>query len=147
MKVTRLCKNCDITLSTHQYSYCSNDCQHEFQYKKYIAEWKEGNQSGNVGINTGNIANPLKRYLREKFKNKCSQCGWKKHHPKTGKVPLEIDHIDGDSKNNKENNLRLLCPNCHSLTDNYKNHNNGKGRTWRKAKYVRNKKYTTGPKT
>ncbi len=119
--------------------YCSNKCQRELQYKKYITEWKQGKQSGNVGISTGNIAGPLKRYLREKFKDKCSDCGWNKHHPKSGKVPLEIDHIDGNSRNNLEKNLRLLCPNCHSLTEFYKNFNAGKGRSWRTEKYIKNK--------
>lgn len=39
------------------------------------------------------------------------------------KIPLEIDHIDGNKKNNDRNNLRALCPNCHALTP-----------TWRKKK-------------
>jgi predicted HNH restriction endonuclease len=33
--------------------------------------------------------------------------------------PLEIHHKDGSKKNNSEDNLDLLCPNCHSLTFNY----------------------------
>lgn len=47
-------------------------------------------------------------------------------------IPLEIDHIDGNSENNSEENLRLICPNCHSLTATYKGANRGKGRniTW-----------------
>lgn len=35
-------------------------------------------------------------------------------------ITLEIDHIDGDHKNNKRENLRALCPNCHSITDTWK---------------------------
>lgn len=31
-------------------------------------------------------------------------------------IPLQLDHIDGDSSNNTLSNLRLLCPNCHALT-------------------------------
>ena len=34
-----------------------------------------------------------------------------------------IHHIDGDYKNNNEDNLQLICPNCHSLTETYKSHN------------------------
>lgn len=38
-------------------------------------------------------------------------------------ITLELDHIDGDNKNNLESNLRLLCPNCHSFTDTWKGRN------------------------
>lgn len=43
-------------------------------------------------------------------------------------INLEIDHIDGDHRNNKRENLRGLCPNCHSQTETFrgKNINNGK---------------------
>ncbi|MFF9122987.1 HNH endonuclease signature motif containing protein [Streptomyces sp. NPDC014889] len=35
-------------------------------------------------------------------------------------LPLEVDHIDGDWRDNRIENLQLLCPNCHSTTDNYR---------------------------
>ena len=44
--------------------------------------------------------------------------------PTTNKIPLEIHHIDGDYENNKLENLQVLCPNCHSLTPNFKALNN-----------------------
>lgn len=40
-----------------------------------------------------------------------------------GIISLEIDHIDGDNKNNEISNLRYLCPNCHALTDTYRGRN------------------------
>lgn len=52
--------------------------------------------------------------------------------PYSGTIPLEIDHIDGDYTNNSEDNLQLLCPNCHSLTSTYKGANKGQGRKDRK---------------
>jgi len=66
-------------------------------------------------------------------------CGWDIKNPVTSNVPLEIDHIDGNSENNKESNLRLIYPNYHSLSPNYKNLNKGNGRIWRKNKYIRSK--------
>ena len=38
-------------------------------------------------------------------------------------IPLELDHIDGNHQNNALDNLRLLCPNCHSLTPTFRGKN------------------------
>ena len=54
---------------------------------------------------------------------KCEICGWGEKNIYTGNVPLEIHHKDGNYLNNIESNLQVLCPNCHSLTNSYKNHN------------------------
>lgn len=50
----------------------------------------------------------------------------------TNNIPLEIEHIDGNYLNNKEENLILICPNCHSLTSTYKGANIRFGRKERK---------------
>lgn len=61
-----------------------------------------------------------KRLIDEKYKeNKCESCGisstWN-----SKPINLELDHINGDNKDNSLNNLRILCPNCHSQTDTFR---------------------------
>lgn len=117
------------------YKYCSNKCQQTHQYDEYIKRWKLGLVSGTRGINAKNISSYLRRYLLKKFGEKCSICGWNQKHPATGRVPLEVDHINGNADDNREENLRLICPNCHSLSSNFRNLNKGNGRAWR-IKYL-----------
>lgn len=54
----------------------------------------------------------------------------------TQNIPLEVENIDGNFINNKEENLILLCANCHSLTQTYKGANRNHGRQGRK-KYTK----------
>jgi 5-methylcytosine-specific restriction endonuclease McrA len=63
----------------------------------------------------------------DQAQHKCSKCGWCEVNPSTGKCPLESHHIDGDASNCDLQNLKILCPNCHSLTSTYKALNKGNG--------------------
>lgn len=115
-KPLNICLNCGKETSNEK--YCSNFCQSEYEYKQYIESWKNGNETGLKG--QYGISLHIRRYFLEKYNNSCQCCGWNKENPFTHKVPLEIHHIDGNYKNNSEDNLQLLCPNCHSLTETYK---------------------------
>jgi hypothetical protein len=62
------------------------------------------------------------RLIREGiFEHRCVSCGL--HTWLDNKIPLEIDHINGDRHDNRLENLRLLCPNCHALTATYRGKN------------------------
>ena len=95
-------------------------------YNEYIRQWKDGFLDGMRGQTA--ISAHISKYLRTKYNNSCCKCGWNKINLTTGKIPLEINHIDGIHTNNQESNLELVCPNCHSLTSNYRALNKGKGR-------------------
>jgi hypothetical protein len=56
---------------------------------------------------------------------KCEECGWAKKSD-DGRIPLELDHINGDRRDNRLDNLRVLCPNCHSLKPTHRGRNRTK---------------------
>lgn len=124
----RSCRICTQPVNDYCAVYCSNRCQLQAQYKIYIERWKAGLETGVAGA--AGISRYIRRYFIEEYGERCQQCGWEKRNPVTGKVPLTIDHIDGDCLNNSESNLRLLCPNCHSLTPNYGNLNKGRSKRY-----------------
>lgn len=132
------CLSCKTLLKPYQRKYCSNKCQSNYQYIAYIKRWQIGLERGG---NDFNISPHIKRYLLEKYNSECTICGWNKKNPTTGNVPVEVEHIDGNWKNNKEENLTLLCPNCHSLTPTFRGLNRGKGRH---TNLIKNHKVTFG---
>lgn len=96
--------------------YCSKECYNKYKDIEYIQNWRNGIESGSWGVK---VAERIKNYFREKYNNKCQECGWGEVNNKTNIIPLQIHHIDGNALNCKEENLQLLCPNCHSLTENF----------------------------
>lgn len=129
------CLNCgkELTKSQKNNKYCCQNCQIDYRYKQYITRWKNGEEDGITG-KTCETSDTIKKYLREKYNNSCQLCGWNKVNPITNLVPLQIHHIDGNCLNNKEDNLQLLCPNCHSLTETYGRLNKASSRIFRKQK-------------
>lgn len=126
------CNYCKIECNkSHQKmnKYCSISCQNKF---KWEFETKPRIEEGN-----GCSGSPtLKKYLIEKFGEKCSECGQESNWNNKPLV-LQLDHIDGDSDNNYPKNLRLLCPNCHTQTENF----GSKGRGSRYKKVTKRNSY------
>lgn len=92
----------------------------------------QGHMKGKVAANAkplsellvkGSKAGKLKNRLFKEgiFERKCSVCSIVEWNGKP--TPLELDHIDGDNRNNELQNLRIICPNCHAQTDTYKGKN------------------------
>jgi Zn finger protein HypA/HybF involved in hydrogenase expression len=126
-----VCLNCEQeVIRSNATKYCSSKCQQKYIRKEFIKKWKLGTIPPEKCYNGPNnaISNHIRSYLFEKNSHRCENCGWNELNESTMKIPLQVDHIDGDSKNCKEQNLRLLCPNCHSLTPTFGSLNKGNGR-------------------
>ena len=128
LKRDRVCKICGkVRKNTTSVEECSA-CKNRAKYNAFIAAWKSGKISGNGAAPHFSVSNYVREYLFKKFDSKCCQCGWGEINPCTKKSPLNVEHIDGNYKNTVEKNLKLLCPNCHSLTSTYGSLNRGYGR-------------------
>lgn len=128
---TRKCLYCGkdfISYSSTNGKFCCISCSVKYQAQEYIKKWKLGLITGTTCYNCSDY---IRNYLLQIHNYKCEKCGWGEVNPATGKVPLQIHHIDGNSENNVESNLQVLCPNCHSLTENFgsRNKNATKGRS------------------
>jgi hypothetical protein len=126
----RKCKECGQECSRPEKFYCNNKCQVKYQNREKINNWLKGRDKGYTG--NGMIRPFIRKYLIGLFDNRCNRCGWNEKNPITQNIPLEIHHKDGNYKNNQINNLEVLCPNCHSLTESHKNLNKGNGREKRR---------------
>jgi 5-methylcytosine-specific restriction endonuclease McrA len=107
----------------------------EHQYKTNVKNWLDTGKF----IATTRKPNWIIRFLTEEYGYKCAECGISEwcNEP----IVLELEHRDGNSENNVLENLCLICPNCHSQTDTYKNRNKGNGRHARRQRYAESKSY------
>ena len=61
------------------------------------------------------------RMLKEGLiEDKCEKCGWHEKPDGAEYTPCELHHKDGNSHNHLRENLEMICPNCHSLTESYR---------------------------
>ena len=122
IKELAVCKNCQAKFEKSRNNknfFCSKSCNLSFKRKQR-----------NIAIENGEIfdTSTMKRYLVD-ISNVCSECGISEYYNRKP-IVLQCDHIDGNSDNNMLNNLRLLCPNCHSQTDTFGS--KGKGNRYKK---------------
>lgn len=103
--------------------YCDNVCQGAYRWITEIVPKIERGEA------THNSAFVLKKYLIEKFGENCFECGlgstWQNK-----RLTLQLEHADGNSDNNLPQNLKLLCPNCHTQTEFFGS--KGKGNRYKK---------------
>ena len=129
----KYCLNCNSLISGSGDKYCSRKCQQEYLFNNRITKWLNGELSGHRG--EYGTSTWIKRYLIQQNGEKCMECGWNEKNLTSGNIPIELEHVDGNSENNNIDNLKLLCPNCHSLTPTYKSLNVGNGRYNRTLRY------------
>jgi hypothetical protein len=125
------CLNCGKEIEDDRYDrkYCNSQC-HGAKKRKDLYEKVSNEDFENLG-NKASIDRTSKQYLIHLHGEKCMICGWDIKNKWTNKVPIELNHIDGNPENHSLTNLELICPNCHSLTE--FNKRRGKGRKWRKT--------------
>lgn len=116
--------------------YCGNACQRASERKQLVAAWLATGVAS-PGTNRGHY---VRRHILEEQGNLCAICGlldtWQ-----GAPLTFVLDHIDGDSENNRRDNLRLVCPNCDTQLPTYKSRNRGRGRHSRRERYASGKSY------
>lgn len=105
------CLHCKDECDRPEKIYCSNVCQKAYEFSQRYNEWINGR------ADFGNKA--IRKFLIHQNLYKCAFCGISEWQEKD--IVLEVDHIDGNWERSSPDNVRLLCPNCHSQTDTYKN--------------------------
>ncbi len=125
---TQTCKFCKSSIIDSNNKFCNANCFRLFRF----AEIKRKMLSGEYIE-----SKTLRQYLIQERGNQCQKCDLR--HWQEKDIPLDVHHEDGNYMNNHPDNLKLLCKNCHALTDTYGVKNIGKGRHSRRLMYQKRK--------
>ena len=134
---TGICKYCGkefLIYESHRGHYCSKECATLGEKEKIINDWKNGKITGYRNSDY-KISKTIREYILKKHEMKCDVCGFSGINPYTNKTILQIHHKDGDAPNTTEENLQVLCPNCHAMTENFGSRNKNCTRGYRRIKY------------
>lgn len=127
------CRRCGSPAWKRGQPYCGRACCEADRYERFVAGWLAGLIAPRDRTGLGRVSRHIRRWLLEQHGERCQACGWAERSPFTRKVPLTVDHVDGDCDNNQRENLRLLCPNCHALTATFAVLNHGRSKRRRKG--------------
>jgi hypothetical protein len=131
-KRIRKIKSCINCKKNVKKKFCSFRCQRDYGWKT------EREQLIKTGIDISCANRAGKRYLIECNGRVCTICNLSEWMGQA--IPVVLDHIDGNSDNNKLNNLRIICNNCDALLPTFKARNRAEGR-FRSAKRAARYKY------
>ena len=120
------CLNCNENLTRYQVRFCTFKCREEFDYKSNVNKWLLGTLSGFSDSKNHNVKPFVRKYLHERSGGCCEKCGFFGTNPFSKRSILQIHHKDGNSINVTPDNLELLCPNCHAMTNTFMGINRGK---------------------
>jgi predicted HNH restriction endonuclease len=93
--------------------------QRKKKSRSLVEGWLKGEIQGHYDTGNFDLKDPVRDWVLERAGNKCEKCGWNMVNEFTKNIPVQVHHEDGNAANSRPENLKVLCPNCHSLTKNF----------------------------